>query len=97
MVYPPLIFLTDNDIFHVHLTGEIQLEDAAKPGEAIIAQKGDVLRVEKGTSVKFSSPSSGTGMPPQPTNYSMIWLKLTLTVFWVLQVHAGTDMSPLLF
>jgi hypothetical protein len=40
------------------------LEDTAKPGESVVAQKGDVLRVDKGASVKWSSPSSGTGTLP---------------------------------
>ncbi|CAE6476249.1 unnamed protein product [Rhizoctonia solani] len=55
----PLVYTYGYHELKIILEGEIHLEDAAKPGEVIKAKAGDVLRIEKGTTVKFTSPTQG--------------------------------------
>lgn len=56
-------------IIELATIGEIWLEDESKPGEVIKAKAGDVLRIEKGTTVKFSSPTKGKGKQESNANY----------------------------
>ncbi|EDR05241.1 uncharacterized protein LACBIDRAFT_303541 [Laccaria bicolor S238N-H82] len=45
---------------HIIVTeGEISVEDAAKPGDISVLEPGDVIRVDKGTTITWSSPTSG--------------------------------------
>lgn len=37
------------------------MEDLDKPGEVITVRAGDVFRIDKGTTVKYSSTSEGKG------------------------------------
>ncbi|KAF8606429.1 hypothetical protein BDV93DRAFT_542685 [Ceratobasidium sp. AG-I] len=55
----PLVYTYSYHELKVILEGEIWLEDASTPGQVIKAKAGDVLRIEKGTTVKFTSPTKG--------------------------------------
>lgn len=41
--------------------GELSVEDGAKPGDISALEPGDVVRIDKGTTVTWSSPTSGKG------------------------------------
>ncbi|EDR05079.1 uncharacterized protein LACBIDRAFT_294966 [Laccaria bicolor S238N-H82] len=41
------------------LEGELVLEDQAHPGEKKIAKKGSVVRIDRGTTARWSSPTYG--------------------------------------
>ncbi|EDR05239.1 uncharacterized protein LACBIDRAFT_303535 [Laccaria bicolor S238N-H82] len=41
--------------------GEISVEDVAKAGDISVLQPGDAVRVDKGTTITLSSPTSGKG------------------------------------
>ncbi|KAG9029390.1 hypothetical protein FRB95_005345 [Tulasnella sp. JGI-2019a] len=47
--------------FVICLDGEIHLEDDAEPGKIHTLKSGDVARVDEGTKMKWSSPSTGKG------------------------------------
>lgn len=42
-------------------TGELYLEDNAKPGEILKAKAGDVVQVTHGTTSKWSTPTTCKG------------------------------------
>jgi ethanolamine utilization protein EutQ (cupin superfamily) len=39
------------------ISGGVHLEDTNKPREVVKAKAGDIIRIEKGATVKFSSPT----------------------------------------
>jgi uncharacterized cupin superfamily protein len=47
------------DTFSYILDGEFRLEDAARPGEFIELNVGDVVHIEEGSTAKWSSPTKG--------------------------------------
>ncbi|KAM0746600.1 hypothetical protein T439DRAFT_329707 [Meredithblackwellia eburnea MCA 4105] len=54
----PFVYTYKYHELKVILEGEIQLEDV-EAGIKILAKAGDVIKIAKGTTVHFSSPSSG--------------------------------------
>jgi len=47
--------------FTVVLEGEIDAEDLAKPGEIVKLKAGDIIHVDKGSTVRWSSPTRAKG------------------------------------
>ena len=61
-----LIYCTDNNRIvtariPLELTGELCLADEAKPGDPNVLKPGDMVRVDKGTTATWSSPTQGKG------------------------------------
>ncbi|KAG8941611.1 hypothetical protein FRC03_004286 [Tulasnella sp. 419] len=45
------------DTFNLVLEGEMELEDLDKPGEVVTLRTGDMVRMDKGTTFKWSTQS----------------------------------------
>ncbi|EDR05242.1 uncharacterized protein LACBIDRAFT_303543 [Laccaria bicolor S238N-H82] len=51
--------------------GELSLEDAAKPGDISILEPGNVIRIDKGTTITWSSRTSGKAIYVGQYEYGM--------------------------